>query len=57
MGTHMIIYDAQKPQIKKKSRKTNKKGLKKIWVPKDKITYIADILSSIVKTLAIVPEL
>lgn len=43
---HMHNHAAQKPQVKKNSGKTSKKGSKKIWVPKDKIIYVADILSS-----------
>ena len=34
---------------------TNKKGPKKVWVPKDKIIFVADVLNSKVKTQIMVP--
>lgn len=50
-------YSAQKPWVKKNFGRTNKKGPKKIWVPKDKIVYVAYILSSQVETSILVPRL
>ena len=50
-------YPTQKPKFVKNSGKTNPKGTIKIWVPKDKIVYVADVLSSGVKTLVMVPGL
>ena len=48
-----FVYD-------KKKRKfpfvTNKKGPKKIWVSKDKIIYVVDMLNSKVKTPIMVPR-
>lgn len=40
---------AKKPKVVKNSRRTNKRG-PIIWVPKDKIIYVVDILSSSVET-------
>lgn len=54
---HTHDYAAQKSQVKKNSRKTNKKGSKKIWISKDKIIYVANILSNKVKILVLVPIL
>lgn len=53
----MYKYPAHKPKFVKSSRKTNPKGPRKIWVPKDKIIYVANILSSGVKTPVMIPEL
>src|SRR3954471_17762492 len=39
-----VIYYA-KPKFNQNLRKTNKKGPKKLWVPKEKIISVADILS------------
>lgn len=36
--------------------KTNKKGLKKIWVPQDKIIYIANIFNRKKDTPIMVPR-
>ena len=47
---------AQKPKVVRNSGKTNKRGPRK-WVPKDKIIYVADILSSSVETPIMVPGL
>src|SRR3954462_15217891 len=38
-----VVYHA-KPKFNQNLRKTNKKGPKKMWVPKEKIISIADIL-------------
>ena len=51
------MYFAQKPKLYKASGKTNEKGPKKRWVPKDKIIYVADILSNKVQTPVMVPGL
>src|SRR3954471_13424517 len=40
-----VNYHA-KPKFNQNLRKTNKKGSKKLWVPKEKIIFVADILSS-----------
>lgn len=47
---YMYDYPAQQPKFAKNSRKTNQKGPKKLWVPKDKIIYLVDIFISVVKT-------
>lgn len=47
---HTHDDSAQKPWVKKSSGRTNKKGPKKIWAPKDKIIYVEDILSNQVET-------
>lgn len=39
-----------KPKFTHNFRKANSSGPKKIWVPKDKIVYVADVLSNKVKT-------
>ena len=39
-----------KPKFTQNFRKTNPRGTKKIWVPKDKIIYVADVLSNKMKT-------
>ena len=56
------VYNAYTPEKSKvpKSKygnQTNRKGPKKIWVPKDKIIYVADILSSTTATPVMVPGL
>lgn len=51
------IYYAHKPYVNKTSGRTNHKGSKKIWVPKAKIIYVANILSSQVETPIMVPGL
>lgn len=43
-------YSAQRPKFAKNSVRTNQKGLKKMWVPKDKIIYVAYLFSGIIKT-------
>src|SRR3954470_14585429 len=40
-----IVYHA-KPKFNQNLRKSNKKGPKKLWVPKEKIISVADILGS-----------
>ena len=49
--------DPIKPKFPVNLRKTNPKGPKKMWVPKDKIFYVADVLSSKVQTPIMVPGL
>ena len=49
--------NARKPKVIRNSGKTNHKGPKRLWVPKDKIVYVADILCSRVKTPVMVPGL
>ena len=48
--THDLKYTSNefsaKPKFKQNFGKTNKQGPKKIWVPKEKIIYVADIFSS-----------
>ena len=44
-----------KPKLKQNFGNSNQKGPKKIWVPKDKIMYVADVLNSKVKTPIMVP--
>lgn len=51
---HIHDYDVEKPWVKKNFGRTNKKEPKKIWLLKDIIIYIVDILSSQVKTPIIV---
>ena len=46
-----------KPKFQQNFGKTNKPGPKKIWAPKEKIIYVADIFSGKYKTLVVVPEL
>ena len=52
--THDLKYTSNdysaKPKFKQNFGKTNKQGPKKIWVPKEKIIYVADIFSSKAKT-------
>lgn len=47
---YMYKYHAHKPKFVKIFRKTNQKGPKFFWIPKDKIIYVVDILSSTVET-------
>lgn len=54
---HTHDYFAEKPKVKKNSEKTNKKGSKKLWIPKDQIIYIVDILSNRVETTIMVSGL
>ena len=52
-----ILHDypyAKRLNVMRNSGKTNKKGPRK-WVPKDKIIYVADILSSLAETPVMVP--
>jgi hypothetical protein len=49
--------NARKPKVIRNSGKTNHKGPKRLWVPKDKIVYVADILCSKVQTPVMVPGL
>lgn len=51
------VYFAHKSWVGKTSRRTNQKGPKKLWVPKNKMVYVADILSSQVETSVMVPGL
>lgn len=53
----MYRYYVQKPKFVKNPRKTNPKGPRNMWIPKDKIVYVADILSRGVETPAMVPGL
>lgn len=53
----MYRYPAQKPKFVNNSGKTNPKGPKMMWVPKDKILYIVYILSSGVETPVMVSVL
>ena len=39
------------------SSRSNKKGPKKLWVPKDKIIYVAYILNSTIETPVLTPGL
>ena len=49
--------NVRKPKVVRNSGKTNQKGPKRLWVPKDKIVYVADILCSKVQTPFMVPGL
>ena len=49
------FYD--KPKFNQNFRTYNNKGPKKIWVPKDKIVYVADVLNNKVETPVLVPGL
>ena len=49
--------NARRPKVIRNSGKTNLKGPKRFWVPKDKIIYVADILCSKVQTPVMVPGL
>lgn len=51
------IYLLQKPWVDKTFEKTNHKGPKKIWVLKNKIIHVVDILNNKVKTPVMVPGL
>lgn len=57
MDTHMMIILHKNFGLKKPLEELTKKGPKKIWVPKDKIVYLADILSSQIETPILVPGL
>ena len=46
---------AKKPKVVKNSRRTNKRG-PITWIPKDKIIYVVDILSSSIETSVMVNE-
>lgn len=50
-------YSAQRPKFSKNYGITNLKGPKNIWVPKDKIIYVVDILRSTIKMSIMVPGL
>lgn len=50
-------FSTQKYWVRKTIGRINKKGPKKIWVPKDKIVYVADILSSQVENPIMVNRL
>ena len=52
-----LFNNARKPKVLRNFGKTNNKGPKRFWVPKDKIVYVADILCSRVKTPIMVPGL
>lgn len=57
---HSHIHDtyfAQKSWVDKTIGKTNHKWSKKMWVPKNRIIYVADILSNKVDTPVMVPGL
>lgn len=45
-----IFKYAYQPKFQEKIRKTNKRGPKRIWVPKDIIIFVADVLSKNAKT-------
>ena len=51
------FVNSRKPKVPRNFGKTNHKGPKRFWVPKDKIVYVADILCSRVKTPVMVPGL
>lgn len=53
----MYKYPTHKPKFVKNYVKKNPKGPRKMWVPKDKIIYVTDILSSGVETPVMVPGL
>lgn len=63
--THDIKYTSttystnfhDKPKFKQNFRNSNRKGPKKIWVPKEKIIYVSDVLNSKVETPVMVPGL
>ena len=46
-----------KPKFKQNFEKYNQKVPKKIWVPKDKIVYVADVFDNKVETPVMVPGL
>ena len=62
-NTHDIKYTSHSenfyanPKFKQNFRNSNQKGPKKIWVPKEKIIYVADVLNSSVETPVMVPGL
>lgn len=49
--------NARKPKVSRNFGRTNHKGPKIFWVPKDKIVYVADILCRRIKTPIMVPTL
>lgn len=49
-NTNAYVKPVYKPKFSQNFRKTNLRGPKQIWVPKDKIVYVADILSNKVET-------
>lgn len=49
------VYD--KPKVNHNFKVSNIRGPKKIWVPKDKIVHVADVLSCKIKTPVMVPGL
>ena len=51
----MNSYD--KPKFNQNSGNSNQQGPKKIWVPKDKIIYVADVFNNKVETPVLVPGL
>ena len=59
--THDIKYTSSdysvKPKFNQNFGKTNKPGPKKIWVPKDKIIFVADVLNNSIETPVMVPRL
>ena len=59
--THDIKYTSNAFSAKQKCKQnfgnSNKQGPKNIWVPKDKIVYVADILNSKTETPILVPGL
>ena len=61
--THNIKYTSHsesffvKPRFKQNLRTSNQKGPRRIWVPKEKIIYVADILNSQTETPIMVPGL
>lgn len=50
-------YSAPRPKFSKSCRRNNKKGTQKMRIPKNKIIYVANILSSSIETLVMVPGL
>lgn len=54
---YMYSYPAQKSKFVKNYGKTTPKGPRKMWVPKHKIIYVKDILSSRIETQVMVPVL
>ena len=61
--THNIKYTSHSgnsyanPKFKQNFKYSNPRGPKKIWVPKDKIIYVADIFNSKVDTPVLTPGL
>ena len=48
--TDLCTKDYDKPKVNHNFKVSNIRGPKKIWVPKDKIVCVADVLCSNVKT-------